>query len=195
MAKLEMVMVAALMLAGAVTFCNAAETAGRFEGQLVVEFLPGGRNVKLERSFAFVDQSGRTWDVPAGTETDGASVPKAFWITHPPFTGKYRAAAVIHDYYCQTKSRDWRDTHRVFYQAMLAADVPEREAKGLFAAVYHFGPRWNLGEDGRRRLVERLSGEQQKSLIQQLQTWIDRENPDLEAIINRASERIPMLRR
>jgi hypothetical protein len=41
--------------------------------------------------------SGRRIVVPAGFETDGASVPRLFWALLPTW-GKYSRAAVIHDY-------------------------------------------------------------------------------------------------
>jgi hypothetical protein len=80
------------------------------------QFKARGRNVQLEHPFGYIDPKGLVWDVPAGTETDGASIPRVLWVTHPPFTGKYRAAAVVDDYYCQTKARGWRETHEVFYR-------------------------------------------------------------------------------
>src|SRR5262245_7013544 len=118
---------------------------GHFKGEVIARFLADGRNMQLEQPFGYVDPRGRAWDVPAGMITDGASVPQFFWLAFPPFTGQYRAAAVIHDYYCQIKVRSWKETHEVFYNASRAAGVSEKTAKAMYGAVYYFGPRWGIG--------------------------------------------------
>src|SRR5262245_30343962 len=94
-----------------VTPIIAQNSFGHFEGKVVASFAANGRDIILEKPYAYIDGKGRRWDVPAGLTTDGASIPQVFWIKYPPFTGSYRDAAVIHDYYCQTKSRSWQDTH------------------------------------------------------------------------------------
>jgi hypothetical protein len=152
---------------------------GQFKGEIVATLLPNGRDMKLVQPFGYVDAKGQVWDVPAGAETDGASIPGIFWITHPPFTGKYRAAAVIHDYYCRTQSRGWQDTHNVFYEAMLTAGVDARTAKVMWAAVYNFGPRWGAG------VVKRAlppSIDDQKQFMRDLDAWVARADPSREEI-------------
>ena len=83
--------------------------------------------------------------MPAGVLVDGASIPSVFWsIIGAPFTGKYREASVIHDHYCETKSRHWKAVHRVFLDGMLASGVNDYQAKLMYLAVYRFGPRWDF---------------------------------------------------
>jgi hypothetical protein len=75
---------------------------------------------------------------------DGASIPKFAWsIIGGPFEGKYRDASVIHDVACVARSAPWEYVHLVFYYAMLASGVDKTTAKIMYAAVYHFGPRWD----------------------------------------------------
>jgi hypothetical protein len=101
--------------------------------------------MRTVKPFGFVDSSGRKWVVPAGAIVDGASIPSLFWsIIGGPFEGKYRNASVIHDYYCDVRTRPWRDTDRVFFEAMRASGVSEREAKALYMAVVYGGPHWDL---------------------------------------------------
>jgi Protein of unknown function (DUF1353) len=150
---------------------------GEFKGRVVVSFLPDGRNVKLEEPFGYIDPAGKHWDVPAGMVTDGASIPQVFWITHPPFTGQYRSAAVIHDHYCQTKSARWQDVHTVFYNAMRASGVEERTAKVMYAAVYNFGPRWGPDTGRRGPTYQTQNVNQQKEFMRALDAWIERDNP------------------
>lgn len=118
---------------------------GRYVGELIFRPLPDGRHMRLEKPFGYIDSSGRAWPVPAGTIVDGASIPFPFWsLIGGPFEGKYRDASVIHDYYCDVRTRTWRATDKVFYDAMITSGVSEREAKVLYLAVVYDGPRWDL---------------------------------------------------
>ncbi|MEO1610602.1 MAG: DUF1353 domain-containing protein, partial [Pseudomonadota bacterium] len=82
-------------------------------------------------------------DAPSGLVSDGASIPSFFWsMIGAPFSGPYRLAAIIHDRYCETRERPWRQVHEAFYTASRAAGVPEAQAQLMYFAVYRFGPRW-----------------------------------------------------
>ena len=83
---------------------------GQYVGVIVAKFLDDGRNMRIEQPFKYIDPHALEWDVPVGTVTDGASVPRFFWVMFAPFTGKYRAAAIVHDRFCQIRSRGWRQT-------------------------------------------------------------------------------------
>src|SRR3989337_2340350 len=95
---------AAAMVAG-VSASLADPNFGHFIGKFVAEFGDDGRKVTLKEPYTFVDPAGMEWNVPDGYKTDGASVPAGLWALYPPFTGNYRSAAVIHDYYCEIKDR------------------------------------------------------------------------------------------
>lgn len=72
------------------------------------------KKVLLE-SFTIIDKRGRRWHVPEGTISDGKSVPPALTpVIGDPFEGVTEAASWVHDYYCVTKSRSQKDTHRIF---------------------------------------------------------------------------------
>ncbi len=93
---------ACLMLIACLAGSAAAEKLGRFEGDLVVKLLGGGRAMELVQPFTYIDSHGVSWPVPSGVQVDGASIPRVFWsIIGAPFTGKYRDASVIHDYYAR----------------------------------------------------------------------------------------------
>jgi hypothetical protein len=117
--------------------------AARFLNSPVVEFLADGRNVRLISDLTFVDEADLEWPVPKGAEVDGASIPKPFWsIIGGPYEGKYRDASIIHDFYCDRRTRKWEATHRVFYEAMIVSGVETSKAKIMFFAVWWMGPRW-----------------------------------------------------
>ena len=188
-ARLRILIVAAAAVAVSAPAALAETYFGRFVGKFVAEFSEddGGRKVTLKEPDAFVDPAGLEWDVPDGYKTDGASVPAALWAFYPPFTGNYRSAAVIHDYYCDTKSRGWQDTHKVFYFAMRAAHVDEKTAKIMYGAVYLFGPRWGPGTaPGQRAAPVKATPEQQAQVVKELQDLVDKDNPDLDSLLTEA---------
>ena len=125
-------------------------TFGHFTGTVKVEWVRSqGQDLrmKLLEDFSYVDPKSKAWTAQKGYETDGASIPKAFWsIVGGPFEGGYREAAVIHDWYCDKKTEPWRDVHRIFYYASRAAGVPEQKAKIMYAAVRIGGPKWGTND-------------------------------------------------
>lgn len=116
---------------------------GQFEGEVIAAWNEDGRNMTLREDFAYIDSQNRRWLAPAGSQVNGASIPAAFWtFIGGPFEGKYRNASVIHDVGCIEMSQSWQDVHRMFYEACRCGGVDEANAKTLYYAVYHFGPRW-----------------------------------------------------
>ena len=106
-ARLRILLIAAAAVAVSAPAAHAETYFGKFIGKFVAEFDEegGGRKVTLMEPYGFIDPYGKEWNVPTGYKTDGASVPAALWALYPPFTGNYRSAAVIHDYYCDNKDR------------------------------------------------------------------------------------------
>lgn len=101
--------------------------------------------MQLLKPYSYVDSCGLVWDVPAGAKVDGATIPQIFWsITGGPFEGRFRNASVIHDWFCDTKSRPWRNVHRMFLEGMLTAGVAPAKAKIMYAAVMVGGPKWDI---------------------------------------------------
>lgn len=116
----------------------------RYDGSAVVELLDEGRRVKLVNDFGYIDQYGSRWDVPAGAIVDGASIPRVLWsIIGGPFEGPYRIASVIHDWFCDLRTRPWRAVHRMFYEAMVVSGVAHGRAALMYGGVYWGGPRWS----------------------------------------------------
>ncbi|HEY9218675.1 MAG TPA: DUF1353 domain-containing protein [Phenylobacterium sp.] len=121
-----------------------SESLGEFIGELILKPLPDGRRMQLVNPYAFKRPAGDTWRVPKKAIVDGASIPRPFWsVIGGPFEGRYRNASVIHDYYCDRRSKPWEQVHKVFYDGMLAAGVERRIAKLMYGAVYFGGPRWS----------------------------------------------------
>ena len=81
--------------------------------------------------------------VPTGYTTDFASVPRAFWRIFPP-GGKYRAAAVVHDFLCDESphSCNSKQAARIFREAMQDLGVKRWRRAAMYRAVRMFGPRF-----------------------------------------------------
>ena len=95
---------AAVLSCAMVAFSDASRA--QFKGEVVAKWLDDGRQMELMESFGFTDPSGQNWEVPKGAIVDGASIPKILWsIVGSPYTGQYRKASVIHDYYCNVMAR------------------------------------------------------------------------------------------
>ncbi len=124
---------------------SSREYYGEFQDALKGEFFDAKPRpmFRLACKFRFIDPNGLLWTVPAKKEVDGASIPQPFWsFIGGPFDGDYIKASVVHDYYCDEKSRTEHDTHRNFYYGMRASGVAEWKAKFMYWAVATFGPKW-----------------------------------------------------
>lgn len=129
---------------------EAAQDFGSYEGVPPrIELLAYPRKSRLLAPISYNDPNAVSWPVPEGAKLDGASIPRPLWsIIGGPFEGRYLDASIVHDYYCDEKLRPWRDTHRMFYNAMRRSGVGGAKAKIMFYAVYRFGPRWGDGLEG-----------------------------------------------
>lgn len=116
---------------------------GRYEGELTTIWKQDGRLMELKNPFAFIDYDEVKWDVPAGAQIDGASIPQFLWsIAGSPYTGQYRDASVVHDWYCSVRTRSSDATHKMFFEAMLVSGVGSVKARIMYAAVRYAGPKW-----------------------------------------------------
>lgn len=187
----------------------AANEFGHFDGDVIVrwEIGSGGKDRKmlLLENFAFVDPAGKRWEARKGYPVDGASIPPILWsFVGSPFVGRYRRASVVHDYYCHVQTETWEDTHRMFYNACRAGDVPERKAKRMYTMVYRFGPDWPAPRPTKRRaakkkaaarvrikamtpLVDRppMPTAEELDGFQDLLDWVETDSPSLEEIESR----------
>ena len=133
---------------------------GWFYGLPAVELIPdkrSDRKVRLLRSFTFVLRRPQTHiTVPEGFTFDGASIPRWLWpIMGHPLMGRYRNAAIIHDYLYWLGRRagrprfDRKKSDRIFFAAMRANGVGHERALLMYWAVRLFGPRFPKRKEAR----------------------------------------------
>lgn len=87
--------------------------------------------------------------VPAGFQSDGASVPRFFWrVVFPPGDSRALFAAFIHDYIYRTHPKGWskEDADDAFRDLLLQDGVPSTRANLAYWGVRLFGgPAWRAG--------------------------------------------------
>jgi Protein of unknown function (DUF1353) len=142
---LSLLSVSALASTSHLTSAVGQTSSCKFSANPKVELLtePTGRKIRLLEQFTFTDSNGRRWPVPPGAIADGASIPWQFWsIIGGPLDGPYRNPSIVHDYYCDSRTRKSLDVHAMFYSAMLCAEVGPKRAFIMYEAVKRFGPYW-----------------------------------------------------
>lgn len=114
----------------------------------------GGFEIPIEINYR--DPNGKIWKAPAGTVTDGASIPTFFADF---FGGKlnreYLFASIIHDAYCAAANaggpfyhaESWEDTHHMFYSACIDNGTGLIKASAMYVAVRLGGPRWSFRDE------------------------------------------------
>jgi hypothetical protein len=84
--------------AGANQTVPGATKWGYYSGEPVTRWNSDGRNMTVVTELRYTDPKGEVWVAPAGSVTDGASIPRYLWsIMGGPFEGQYRNASVLHD--------------------------------------------------------------------------------------------------
>jgi len=138
--------------------------------------------MRLLETYVYTDAAGHTWKAPKDAEIDGASIPRPLWaVVGGPFEGHYRKASVVHDVACELPHGDpWRSVHRMFYEAMRCAGVTPLRAKVMYAAVFHFGPRWG-DDEGSRAFADRLDPHSMRKTAAQMTAYL-RQKPNLNLI-------------
>lgn len=189
-----------------------------FKSNVIAEFLAPKkandtyRDIKLVQPFGYIDPRGLHWDVPVGYITNGASIPASLWsIVGGPFDGPYRDAAVLHDYYCEAKTRSSDDTHKMYYEAARARGTSENIAQTMYMGLVFGGPTWQLTAPVRRGgfdmllaqnttnqagapitvdpgLTNKAATPEQLKAVEEMKQWIAREKPTIEQIRKRAEE-------
>jgi len=113
-----------------------------FSCQPTVQFVGDGRSIRLCEPLIYRDRTGQQWYAPEGAVANGASVPRVFWRIMPPLTGKYRRASIIHDWYCETRSRPSAEVHKVWCEMLVADEVIWWKRWPMCHMVRWLGPRW-----------------------------------------------------
>ena len=93
-----------------------------------------GKWFKTLSPFHYVSKDGEVYSVPAGVDTDFASIPRAFRRVLSR-TGKHDKAAVLHDYLCESKIVPRKEADKVFLEAMKHLKVNWLKRRLMYTGV------------------------------------------------------------
>ena len=167
---------------------------GYYSGPVETRWENDGRSMTLLNELRYTDPNGEVWVAPAGSQVDGASIPRYLWsVMGGPFEGRYRNASVLHDVAYGEKKRPWQDCDRMFYNAMRCSGVGVTEAKTMYYALYRFGNHWKFpikrgkpvkyeGQIVARAIPRAVPATE----ISEARDWIRSADPPLEQIEQRA---------
>lgn len=119
-----------------------------FSGSLQLDFGDwgnAGRIAIILQPILWDDGHGFACIIPAGTMTDGATLPRPFWWFLPPWGDLSTLAAILHDYLCEqldmgepVNGCDTREKcDQQFYRALKALGV-----NGVVSAIAWLGVRF-----------------------------------------------------
>lgn len=164
---------------------------GFFAGTIETRWNRDGRTMTMLSDFKYTDPKGEVWTAPAGSEVDGASIPRALWsFMGGPFEGKYRNASVLHDVSYDQHNRPWQDCDRMFYNAMRCSGVGPVQAKTMYYSLVRFGRHWNFSikRATAATIDEAASGLGNPDDIHDVAEWIRNGDPSIEQIEHRAEQ-------
>jgi len=109
---------------------------GWFLTPLQLQEMEDGSHFKVLSPLVYCAKPGTFYEVPAGTVTDFASVPRVLWNILPPF-GKHSRAAVLHDWLYQAAPRRMTrgQADALFCDAMRACGVGWLTRRAMYAGV------------------------------------------------------------
>jgi hypothetical protein len=100
------------------------------------------RDMILIDAVTYTDPSGIVWQVPAGSFLNGATIPRSLWtLIGSPYTGAYRRASVIHDYFVgegtnpEVPAAERKNAEKMFYHACRYDGCNKRDAAVLYLGV------------------------------------------------------------
>ncbi len=171
---------------------------GYYSGPVDARWDSDGRTMTLLSELRYIDPKGVVWIAPAGSNVDGASIPRSLWsFMGGPFEGKYRNASVLHDVAYDNKARPWQEADRMFYNAMRCSGVSAIEAKTMYYALYKFGRHWkfsfkrakavqpNAAPSGNENAPRATAVSPQD--VDAIQQWVRKNDPSLGQIEARAN--------
>ena len=114
-----------------------------FESRLVLGTDLGEDDYIVDLPLAYRTHEGALIIVPVGFVTNLASVPRLFWRIFPRDGGKWRAAAVIHDYMVGVVP--WSEATLIFDQALQDNGANWFQRKAMITGVW-FGGLFRWGD-------------------------------------------------
>ena len=163
---------------------------GHYSGYVEARWENDGRSMTLLSELRYTDPDGVVWIAPAGSQVDGASIPRSLWsIMGGPFEGRYRNASVLHDVAYDQHNKPWQVCDRMFYNAMRCSGVSAVEAGTMYYALRKFGHHWKAPKAEPVKVGEEIVARAEpvnQGDIKATRDWIRNSDPSLQQIDQRA---------
>jgi hypothetical protein len=163
---------------------------GHYSGYVEARWENDGRSMTLLSELRYTDPDGVVWIAPAGSQVDGASIPRSLWsLMGGPFEGKYRNASVLHDVAYDQHNKPWQVCDRMFYNAMRCSGVSAVEAGTMYYALRKFGHHWKAPKAEPVKVGEEIVARAEpvnQGDIKATRDWIRNSDPSLQQIDQRA---------
>ena len=163
---------------------------GHYSGYVEARWENDGRSMTLLSELRYTDPSGVIWIAPAGSQVDGASIPRSLWsLMGGPFEGKYRNASVLHDVAYDQKNRTHEVCDQMFYNAMRCSGVSAVDAGMMYYALRKFGHHWKAPKAEPVKVGEEIVARAEpvnQGDINATRDWIRNSDPSLQQIEQRA---------
>ena len=163
---------------------------GHYSGYVEARWENDGRSMTLLNELRYTDPQGAVWIAPAGSQVDGASIPRSLWsLMGGPFEGKYRNASVLHDVAYDQKTKPWPECDRMFYNAMRCSGVGAVDAGMMYYTLRKFGRHWKAPKAEPVKVggeVVARAEEVNQADINATRDWIRNSDPNLQQIDQRA---------
>src|SRR5256886_4709759 len=132
---------------------------GHYSGYVEARWENDGRSMTLLSELRYTDPQGQVWIASAGSQVDGASIPRSLWsFMGGPFEGKYRNASVLHDVAYEQRNRPWQVCDQMFYNAMRCSGVGKAKAGRFNYGFIKLGRNWKRPK---ARKMEKRSGREE----------------------------------
>jgi len=169
---------------------KASNKFGHYSGYVEARWENDGRSMTLLSELRYTDPQGQVWIAPAGSQVDGASIPRSLWsLMGGPFEGKYRNASVLHDVAYEQKNRPPEVYDRMFYDAMRCSGVSAVEAGTMYYALRKFGRHWKAPKAEPVKVGDEIVARAEpvnQGDINATRDWIRNSDPNLQQIDQRA---------
>jgi hypothetical protein len=109
----------------------------KFEGDLITRLRKkpvNGKWFKLVQPFFYYSEEGQILVIPAGIDTDFASIPRGLrWLI--PRVGDHAMAAVMHDWLCEYKVVPRKEADKLFLEGMRTSEVNWLKRRTMYFGV------------------------------------------------------------
>ena len=119
----------------------------RLVGDVIVKDLGDGTHWELVEPLQVFFGDKWVFEIEAGFKTNFASVPRFLWCIWPPSTGKYRGAAVAHDWLYEKAVVPKYVADAIMLDLMRTLGTHWFSRTGIFLGVFLFGRWFRITED------------------------------------------------